>query len=220
MRVCSVLLVAAAALIATSNAVEPSATSTVEVAEVQARGADKRFLRSLQTEEEQGDSDVNEAEDGSEERGLFAWIKNAVTGDVLLAKANKGDFEMQTKLFKKWIEEKPKVRQNAIAKIMRDGGRKKYDTVLTAWMNHDKRTANGIGIRGATNDVDELLPGTLIYRAAAGDTGAQGALFSIWIGAEKKTVDTARIILSKSEISAKEYKRLNKAWVQYRRKHK
>ncbi|EGZ18885.1 hypothetical protein PHYSODRAFT_301356 [Phytophthora sojae] len=228
MRVCSVLLVAAAALIATSNAVEPSATSTVEVAEVQARGADKRFLRSHQTENEQGDSDVNEAEDGIEERlpnlspvdDALAGLKNAVkiSPDDVLVQANNGKIDMQQKLFQQWLNGPPEVRQNAIAKIMRDGGYEKYYTLLKAWEHHAGRTGQGIGFLGATNAVDELLPQAVISAAAAGDKRAQATLFHRWIGAEEKTRNTALRILHEYGKGILAYTRLNNAWLEFLRR--
>nr|AYR04772.1 Avh89 protein [Phytophthora cinnamomi var. robiniae] len=231
MRVCSVLLVAAAALIAISSAIEPSATSTVKVAEVQARGADKRFLRSHQTEEEQGDSDVNEEEDDSEERGInvddaLAILRGAVKSrnndavdallpHTILAKANNGDFDMQTKLFQQWLKAKPEVRQNAISTIMRNGGYDDYKTLLTAWRYNSERTTSGVGFHGSTKAVDKLLPRGLIDKAALGNVQARETLFGKWIAAPSETRDTALKILHDSGMGKPAYTRLNSAWLRY-----
>nr|AYR04771.1 Avh226 protein [Phytophthora pistaciae] len=244
MRVCYALLVAAATLIATGNTVDASATAQVVSplavlanAGVRAVDADKRLLRSRQTEEEEEDSDDTEEEDESEERGLnvgvvddaFANLRSALRSDddavagllptSTLTMANNGNHDMQRQLFLQWLNAKPEVRQKAIATILRNRGDDDFRTLLAAWMHSGERRTRSVGFHGSNYAVDELLPRLLVKKAGAGDPYAQAVLFSKWMAAPSETRDTALKILHESAQGTRGYETLNAAWISYLRQH-
>nr|AYR04774.1 Avh208 protein [Phytophthora niederhauseri] len=230
MRVCSVLLVVAAAVIAISNAAEASTTQLVSprdvsaIAKVQVVNAAKRFLRSHQTTEEAGED--TQEEDESEERTLnlnlvddavakfkdVAKHKYDLKVDDLLSphylNAAENDKGIKKILFKRWATAPAEVRESAIKQLAATG--EKWSGLLAAWNKYEAKAATGFPVSASVaNKADDLLPKSLVAKANGGDLDMQEKLFKTWIDAAPRIRQDA---IEKLKESGNTYSTVLLAW--------
>nr|AYR04776.1 Avh281 protein [Phytophthora vignae] len=233
MRVCSVLLVAAAAVIAVSNAADLSTTQLVyprgvsAIAEVPVVDAAKRFLRSHQTAEEADeDSDDAQEEDESEERALnlnlvddavakfkdVAKHKYDLKVDDLLSpyylNAAESDSGIMKILFQTWSVAPAEVRKTAIQQLAAKG--EKWAGLIKAWNQYEAKAATGFPASAKiAKTADDLLPKTLVEKANGGDLDVQQKLFKTWIDAAPRIRQDA---IEKLKEGGNKYRTVLLAW--------